>query len=221
MIVLGHVLTRLPQVMYETYEHQEKPMDPTTAKQIGDLLEELNPLLKEEVDRLEQASSQKEPLIQRLLKTEIQKRRVLILRLEEAVQSLSIGQNESWTVERFQEELLSSERYRNHYESKNQTEKLCDFGVDLMNLREREQWQLTPKFNKNYFALKFRGTGRRVFGIRVGGNEFALRVWLPADVLAEHNNDQYTYTYRDWGECGEYPVHVMVADIKNLIRVCI
>jgi hypothetical protein len=32
-------------------------MDPTTAKQIGDWLEELNPLLKEEVDRLEQASS--------------------------------------------------------------------------------------------------------------------------------------------------------------------
>ena len=60
-------------------------MDTTTAKQIGDLLGELIPLLQEEVSRLEQESSQQEPLIQRLLKTEIQKRRALILRLEEAL----------------------------------------------------------------------------------------------------------------------------------------
>lgn len=57
----------------------------TTAKQIGDLLGELIPLLQEEISRLEQESSQQEPLIQRLLKTEIQKRRALILRLEEAL----------------------------------------------------------------------------------------------------------------------------------------
>ena len=68
------------------------------------------------------------------------------------------------------------------YESLNQTEKICQFGEDLMNLVE-----------------------------------FALRVWLPADILAEHNSDQYTYIYREWGKFGEYPESVTVADIKDLL----
>ena len=123
--------------------------------------------------------------------------------------------NDSWTVERFKEELFNS-GWHNHYESLNQTEKICQFGVDLMNLVESERWQLTRKFNKNYFAFLFRG--RRVFGIRLGGNEFALRVWLPADILAEQKNEQYTYIYREWGKFGEYPAHVTVTDIKDVLE---
>ena len=65
--------------------------------------------------------------------------------------------NEPWTVERFLEELLSSQKYKEDYESRKQTEKLCQLGTDLINLVETKQWELTYKFNKFYFAFYFKG----------------------------------------------------------------
>ena len=128
-----------------------------------------------------------------------------------------IEQIEPWTVERFKGELLSSQKYKEDYESRNQTEKLCKIGTDLMNLVEKEQWELTYKFNKFYFAFYFRRgrRDRRVFGIDL----FAcprLLIWLPADVLAESNDAQYTYD--DSYKCGMYPEHVTVANIKNVLE---
>ena len=58
-----------------------------------------------------------------------------------------ISPDEGWTVERFNE-LLSPQEYRGFYESRNQTEKLCEFGADLMALVENKQWELTPEFKK-------------------------------------------------------------------------
>ena len=126
-----------------------------------------------------------------------------------------IEQIEPWTVERF-EELLSSQKYKEDYESRKQTEKLCKIGTDLMNLVEREQWELTYKFNKYYFNLYFKG--KPIFGVNLQGSQ-ALYVTLPADVLAECNNDQYTYTYRVSSKCGVYPGDVTVANIKNVLEV--
>ena len=130
----------------------------------------------------------------------------------------TISPDERWTAERFYE-LISAAEYRDFYESKNQTEKLCEFGTDLMALVQREQWELTYKFNKLYFALYFRG--RRVFGI----NLFArpkLAVWLPEDILAERNADlfdgQYTCEgYHDSHRWGFYPEYVTVANIESLL----
>ena len=122
--------------------------------------------------------------------------------------------NEQWTVERFRA-LLGSERYREVYESRNQTEKLCEFGTDLMNLVKRRQWELEHTFNKNYFVFKF--SNRRVFGVHLHDSK-ALRVWLPEDVLAECNNDQYTYDYFDWSGCGVYPGDVTVANIQEVLE---
>ena len=127
-------------------------------------------------------------------------------------------EGEHWTAERFKT-LVSESEYRDFYESKHQIEKLCEFGADLMALLERKQWELTDKFNKSYFALYFRG--KRVFGV----NLFArpkLAVWLPADVLAECNNDlfdgQHTYTYYDSHGCGIYPEHATVANIEKVLE---
>ena len=190
-------------------------MNTTTLTELRELLKRLIPLLQEDVATLQQEASGQSPLIRRLLQREIQERESLIHQLQETVTPLSIEQNESWTEERFQEELLSSERYRDHYESQNQTEKLCQFGVDLMNLVERKQWQLNYKFNKYYFNFYF---GRRpIFGINLRGSQ-ALYVTLPADILAHHNDGQYTYAYRASSKCGVYPRHVTVADIKDLLE---
>ena len=126
-----------------------------------------------------------------------------------------IEPKDPWTVERFKA-LLSTQTYREVYESRNQTEKLCKFGTDLMNLVQREQWQLTPRFNKNYFALYFKG--KRVFGVHLRGNEWALRVWLSKDELDERNNEEYTYVYRISYECGFYPRHVTVANIEDILE---
>ena len=123
---------------------------------------------------------------------------------------------EYWTVERFKGKLLSSQKYKEDYESRNQTEKLCKIGTDLMNLVKREQWDLTYKFNKYYFNLYFKG--KPIFGVNLQGSQ-ALYVTLPADVLAECNNDQYTYTYRASSKCGVYPGDVTVANIKKVLEV--
>ena len=129
-----------------------------------------------------------------------------------------ISPDEGWTVEHFNE-LLSSQEYREIYKSRNQTERLCELGAGLMALVENEQWKLTPKFKKHYFALYF--GRRRVFGVSLQGRP-KLAVWLPDDVLAERNNnlldDRYTYTYPDSHRCGIYPEHVTVTDIEGLLE---
>lgn len=122
---------------------------------------------------------------------------------------------EHWTFERFKGELLSYQKYKEDYESRNQTEKLCKIGTDLMNLVEKEQWDLTYKFNKYYFNLYFKG--KPIFGVNLQGSQ-ALYVTLPADVLAKCNNDQYTYTYRASSKCGVYPGNVTVANIKDVLE---
>ena len=130
----------------------------------------------------------------------------------------TISPHEHWTVERFNA-LVSESEYRDFYESRNQIGKLCEFGADLMALIQREEWELTYKFNKYYFAVYFRG--RRVFGISLLTAP-KLAVWLPVDALAERNydlfDDQYTYTYYDSHGCGIYPEHVTVANIEDLLE---
>ena len=63
-------------------------MDSTKSIQICKLLVESISFLKEEVERLHQESERQEPLIRRLLGTEIEKRNALISQLQEAVEEL-------------------------------------------------------------------------------------------------------------------------------------
>ena len=63
-------------------------MDSTKSIQICKLLVESISFLKEDVERLHQKSEGQEPLIRRLLETEIEKRRILISQLEDAVEGL-------------------------------------------------------------------------------------------------------------------------------------
>ena len=124
---------------------------------------------------------------------------------------------EDWTIERFYE-LLSVQEYSEYYESRNQTEKLSEFGTDLIDLVEKKQWELTPQFKKYYFALYFRH--RRVFGVSLRSRP-KLAVWLPEDILRERNYDLYDdeYTYKLYGgQRGIYSESVTVADIDELLE---
>lgn len=126
-----------------------------------------------------------------------------------------IEKNGSWTEKRFREELLSTQKYREWYESRNKIKKICKFGTDLMNFVEEKQWELDLKFNKGYFAFYFRD--RLIFGVILQSSK-ALYVKLPADVLAEYNNDEYTYVYDDRLKRGLYPADVTVIDIKEVLE---
>ena len=129
----------------------------------------------------------------------------------------NVSPDEKWTVERFNE-LLSSQEHSELYESRNQTEKLCEFGADLMALVENEQWELTPKFRQQYFALYFRH--RRVFGVSLTARP-RLAVWLLEAILRERNYDLYSdediCRFYD-GRRGIYPESVTVADIEELLE---
>ena len=129
----------------------------------------------------------------------------------------NVSPDEKWTVERFNK-LLSSQEHSELYESRNQTEKLCEFGADLMALVENKQWELTHKFKQHYFALYFRH--RRVFGVSLRSRP-KLAVWLPEDILRERNYDLYDdeYTYKIYsGQRGIYSESVTVADIDELLE---
>ena len=128
-----------------------------------------------------------------------------------------ISPDEGWTVERFNE-LLSSQEHSELYESRNQTEKLCEFGADLMALVENKRWKLTHNFRMNYFALYF--GHRRVFGVSLYARP-KLAVWLPEDILRERNyvsyDDEYTYRIYD-RQRAIYSESVTVADIDELLE---
>ena len=127
----------------------------------------------------------------------------------------SISHDDPWTAERFNE-LVSESENRARYESKNQIEKLCELGADLKALVEREQWDLISEFKIVYFAFYFRR--RRVFGINLSARP-RLAVWLPLDILADLNDDQYTCeSYRKNPPCGIYPEHVTVANIVEVLQ---
>ena len=129
----------------------------------------------------------------------------------------NVSPDEKWTVERFKE-LLSSQEHSELYESRNQTEKLCEFGADLMALVENKQWELTHKFKKHYFALYF--GHRRVFGVSLRSRP-KLAVWLPEDILRKRNYDLYDdeYTYKIYGgKRAIYSESVTVADIDELLE---
>lgn len=64
-------------------------MNNRTLTHLHELLEKLIPLLQEDVSTLKQEVSRQEPLIQRLLRREIEEREALIPRLKEAVKQLS------------------------------------------------------------------------------------------------------------------------------------
>ena len=217
-------------------------MNTTTLTELCELLERLIPLLQEGVVTLQQDASGQGPLIQRLLHREIQERETLIRQLQAAVTQFGSEHNEPWTQratlvagtanvfgsehnkpwteERFQEELLSTAGDRELYESQNQIEKLCHFGVDLMNLVHSEGWQLEPKFRKYYFALYFQNSP--VFGVYLRGQRFALQVWFQTDVRAESNNlvldHPYKCTFRDSDNRGKYNLEVTVENIKDVLE---
>lgn len=78
---------------YFTHGYMERPMNTTTATQIRDLLKELIPVLQENISRLQQESAQREPLIQRLLNTEIGRQKGLIRRAQTALKELGPQQS--------------------------------------------------------------------------------------------------------------------------------
>lgn len=123
------------------------------------------------------------------------------------------------TVEKFKE-LISRDKHKDIYESRNQIEGLCQFGVDLMNFVKEKDWELTHKFNKPYFALYF--SGRIVFGISLNGYP-KLFVKLQEVIIREHMqglNKAHQYKkYDGLHRWTIYSEHVTVADIKDVLEL--
>lgn len=123
-----------------------------------------------------------------------------------------------WTTEKFRR--LIPEHFSHFYESRNQMVRLCELGIDLMNLVQEEAWGLTPKFNKYYFALYF--GRRRVFGIRLQGHP-RLVVLLPEDILLDQDYDWFDSniqfeTYAPSHGWAIYPEQRTVADIRDILE---
>ena len=129
---------------------------------------------------------------------------------------------DTWTAEKFKE-LISEQKYKEIYYSKGQIERVSELGADLMNLVDKEQWRLSHRFRKNYFAFYFRGSP--IFGIGVNTFSPRLRIWLPEEIIIDRENDEETESrherYYDWSESSgfaAYPTSIEVADIEPLLN---
>ena len=128
---------------------------------------------------------------------------------------------DTWTAEKFKE-LISEQEYKETYYSKGKIERFSELGADLMNLVDKEQWKLTYRFKKKYFAFYFKG--KPIFGINLNAFSPRLCIWLPEEIVIDRENDGETdsrhETYRDWISIGfaAYPTDVEVADLKALLN---
>ena len=123
------------------------------------------------------------------------------------------------TIEKFKE-LISQSKHKDIYESKNRIEDLYQLGVDLMNFVREKGWELTPKFNKPYFALYFQD--RIVFGINLNGHP-RLFVKLREVIIREHmqalNKEHQYQKYDGVHSWVIYPEHATVADIQDVLEI--
>ena len=127
-----------------------------------------------------------------------------------------------WTAEKFKE-LISEQKHKEFYDSKGQIERLSELGADLMNLVDKEQWKLSHRFRKLYFAFYFRGSP--IFGVNLQAYPPRLCVWLEEWVVMDREHDGETdqrhERYYDWVESigfAAYPTGVEVADLKSLLN---
>ena len=116
--------------------------------------------------------------------------------------------------------LISRDKHKDIYESRNQIEGLCRLGVDLMNFVREKDWELTHKFNKPYFAFYL--NGRIVFGINLNGHP-KLFVKLREVLVREHMqklNKKHQYkTYDGLHRWIIYSEPVTVADLKDVLEL--
>ena len=127
-----------------------------------------------------------------------------------------------WTTEKFKE-LISDQNHKETYDSKGQIERLSELGADLMNLADKEQWQLSYRFRQLYFAFYFRGSP--IFGVNLQSYDPRLCVWLPEDIVidreADGETDQRHERYYEWYYSigfAAYPTNVEVASLEGLLR---
>ena len=122
------------------------------------------------------------------------------------------------TIEKFKE-LIDRDKHKDRYESRNQIEGLCQLGVDLMNFVRENDWELTHKFNKPYFAFYL--NGRIVFGINLNGKP-RLFVKLRESIFREHScrlNQKHQYKNDGVHSWLIYAAQTTVADIKDVLEI--
>ena len=119
--------------------------------------------------------------------------------------------------------MITEQEHEAIYERRGQIERLSELGTDLMNLVDKEQWELTYKFTQSYFAFY---SGRKpIFGVNLQNHRPRLCVWLEEWVVVDREDDGETDSrherYYNWFHSigfAAYPTDVEVADIENLLR---
>ena len=127
-----------------------------------------------------------------------------------------------WTAKKFKE-LISEQEDKETYYSKVQIERFSELGADLMNLVDKEQWGLSYRFRKLYFAFYFRN--RPIFGIHLNAFSPKLCIWLPEEIVINREHDGETDSrherYSNWSDSSgfaAYPTDVEVADLESLLN---
>ena len=130
-----------------------------------------------------------------------------------------------WTAEKFKE-LISEQEHEDTYDSKGQIERLSELGADLMNLVDKEQWKLSYRFRKLYFAFYFRGSP--IFGVNLQSYQPRLCIWLLEEIVIDREDnlelddplapkhERYYNWFHSIGFAA-YPTDVEVADLEALL----
>ena len=124
-----------------------------------------------------------------------------------------ITEDGQWTPERFKQ--LVPDKLGEFYETQNRSLNLYQFGADLQNLIQKQNWTLTLRFGARYFV--FYSGHTRVFGVNFYGAP-RLAVWGTEAMRDEFPECEYDPTYYAAHKQWVYPRGATVEEIRHIFE---
>lgn len=122
--------------------------------------------------------------------------------------------DKQWTPDRFEKSV--PDHLRQLYQSGNDDRNLYQFGADLQNMIEEQDWALTLRFGINYFV--FYSGYRRVFGVNLSGVP-RLAIWGVEEERFRLPNCDYEPTYYPSYKQWLYPPEAAVKHLSEVYEV--
>ena len=123
--------------------------------------------------------------------------------------------NKTWTIDQVRD--LVPQEYREYYETKHKSKvgALYTRVAELLNLVEKKEWKLTPRFQKSYYALYVEN--KPIFGVNFFGvPRFA--VWITKEEATHLNNYCEFENYHEQYHHAVYPIYTSVDDLLPIFE---
>ena len=120
-----------------------------------------------------------------------------------------------WTIDKVRKSI--PQEHREHYEiqHKNKVGTIYTLVADLLNLVEKKEWQLIPKFQKSYCALY--EENKPIFGVNFYGSP-RFAVWILKKEAKRLSNHCEFERYHDQLRQAVYPEHTLIDELLPIFE---